>query len=88
MIGLGALAKLARGGIGPDQLGEILSAAGIEASFSMVPKAEEEKYFLALAANALNGGQIARFTAEMKGQTLTGLVCINVNTCADKVAKK
>jgi hypothetical protein len=35
-IGIGSILKLAKGGLGPDQLAELLAAVGIDARFSAV----------------------------------------------------
>jgi hypothetical protein len=50
MIGLGSIMKLAKGGIGPDELAEILAAAGMELTFT--PMEAAAKSFLPLAASA------------------------------------
>lgn len=45
MIGIGTLAKLVKGGFGPDELAAICEAAGLEVDFSDVPMREYRAAF-------------------------------------------
>ena len=78
-FGLGTLAKLARGGIGPDELGELMSAAGIDATFSLVQIGEALPVFQAAAeAASLPSARIVRIEATMKGgDRMSGILVMN-----------
>jgi hypothetical protein len=66
MIGLGGMMKLAKGGLGPDDLKEILSAAGMELDFNLVAPSLET--FRPLAASAsLPGSKLLELKGTMKG---------------------
>jgi hypothetical protein len=76
MLGLGGMMKLARGGIGADELAEVLSAAGIEISINAVtPRVES---FRPLAASAsLPSSKLVELRGKMKnGDRLHALLVI------------
>jgi hypothetical protein len=79
MIGLGTLAKLAKGGLGPDELGELLEAAGMKVDFAPVQVADALPEFKALAeATSLPDAKILRLNARMKGgEILQALLVVN-----------
>jgi aconitase B len=63
---LGMIMKLAKGGIGPDELGEILAAAGIEASFrKAVADLDTFRPFAELAS--LPSSELLELRGTMKG---------------------
>jgi hypothetical protein len=66
MIGLGSMMKLARGGLGPDELGEILAAAGMDLKFTPVPAAPESFISLGEAA-CLPGAKLVEIKGSAKG---------------------
>jgi len=66
-LGIGSIVKLARGGMGPDELMEVLSAAGIELEFSPRPVAKESFAPLAAAASLPSSKLI-----ELKGKMKNG----------------
>ena len=76
MIGLGTLAKLKKGGIGPDELAELLAAVGIVGSFTAVPLDQALPEFQKLAkATSLPSASLVRLSMVMKdGQRLDGLL--------------
>ena len=79
VIGLGSMMKLVRGGLGPDELAEVLSAAGMEVDFSPVSPGEELPAFRELGESAsLPSSSILRIKAVMKGgDVLHGLLVVN-----------
>ena len=79
MIGLGAITKLMRGGLGPDELGEMLAAAGIESEFAPVPVDQALAAFQeAGAAASLPSSRILRLVATMKGgEQIHALIIVN-----------
>lgn len=78
-LGLSSIMKLARGGLGPDELAEVLSAAGIEAEFAAVKTEEALPAFQTLGQSAsLPCSKLVRFSAKMKGGiTLQGLMVMS-----------
>jgi hypothetical protein len=69
--------KLARGGLGPDELGEILAAAGMEVSFSPVMASAESFRPLAETAS-LPGSKLIELKGKMKdGGSLHALIALN-----------
>jgi hypothetical protein len=66
MIGVGSLIKLARGGLGPDELAEILAAAGMELSFLPVEPTLESFRPLAQSAS-LPCAKMLELKGKMKG---------------------
>ena len=78
MIGLGTLAKLAKGGIGPDELGEILSAMGVELEMAPVPFPEASKAYRDSAAGLTGpGAKLHRLSGKMKnGDRLEALLVL------------
>jgi hypothetical protein len=58
--------KLARGGLGPDELGEILAAAGMDLTFTPVPAAPESFVSLGTAAS-LPGAKLIEIKGKAKG---------------------
>jgi hypothetical protein len=77
MIGIGSVMKLARGGIGADELAEILASAGIGLSFEEKPVAVST--FQSLGATAsLPGSKIIEIRGQMKGgDTVHALMVVN-----------
>ena len=70
--------KMARGGMGPDELAEVLGAAGIEADFSPVAQPDAEPAFEELvSAVQAKGSSLVRIRMKMKGGTFTGLLVLN-----------
>ena len=78
-IGLGTFAKLARGGLCPDELGELMAAMGIEAVFSPVSLADALPVFQVTAeAASLPSSRIVRIEARMKGGgSMIGVLVLN-----------
>jgi hypothetical protein len=76
-IGLGSIMKLAKGGIGPDELAEILGAVGIELSFT--PRAVSTESFRPLAdAASLPYSNLVEIKGRMKGgDSILGLLVMN-----------
>jgi hypothetical protein len=70
---------MARGGISRDELGELLSAMGIEAEFTPVaPGGTLEAFQVAGEAASLPGCSLMRIQATMKGgERLTGILVVN-----------
>ena len=66
MIGPGMLMKLARGGIGPDELAEILSAAGIEATFKKA-SADLDTFRPLAEIASLPSSELLEMKGTMKG---------------------
>jgi hypothetical protein len=65
-VGLGSILKLARGGLGPDELAEILSAAGMELEFSPA-KADVESFRPLAESASLPGSKMIALKGKMKG---------------------
>jgi hypothetical protein len=65
-IGLGSLIKLTRGGLGPDELGEILAAAGMDLTMTPVEANVESFRPLALSAS-LPSARLIEMKGSMKG---------------------
>ena len=74
---LGSILKLAKGGLGPDEMGEMLAAAGIDVSFT--PVAVEPGCFRLLAERAaVPGAKLVLLKGKMKGgETITALMVVN-----------
>lgn len=66
-IGLGSLMKVARGGLGPDELAEVLGAMGMDVSFREVPAARESFEPLGRMASLPDAKLV-----ELKGTTKDG----------------
>jgi hypothetical protein len=66
MVGLGSMMKLARGGLGPDELAEILAAAGMELEFSPA-KAEIDSFRPHAESASLPGSKMIELKGKMKG---------------------
>jgi hypothetical protein len=79
MSGIGSIMKLVRGGLGPDELGEILAAAGIDAEFSPLQKAQQEPEFQRLwKAASLPSSSLVRISMRMKdGSDFSGVLVLN-----------
>ena len=68
MIGIGTLAKLAKGGLSKDELLEILSQLGVLAEFGEVQEGVKKGEFESLWASAsLPGSHVVRLQMRMKG---------------------
>jgi hypothetical protein len=65
-LGLGSIMKLAKGGLGPDELGEILGAAGMYVTFAPVAAGIESFRPLAVSAS-LPSAKIMELKGTMKG---------------------
>jgi hypothetical protein len=64
MLGLGTLLKAARGGLGPDEIAELLASVGVQCSFTCVPVGAAP--FTALAgAAAKAGAQLVELTGAL-----------------------
>jgi hypothetical protein len=79
---LALISKLKKGQIDQDQVAEMLSQLGIEASFTPVPQAEAFPQFEGLAASAsLPSAQLVRLNLKMKGgQQFDGLLVLSRHT--------
>jgi hypothetical protein len=66
MIGLGGILKLAKGGLGPDELKEILSSIGMDIEFNPVQANLETFRSLAVPAS-LPGSKLLELKGTMKG---------------------
>ena len=67
MVGIGSILKLARGELGPDELKEILSAAGMELEFN--PVAPSLETFRPLAASvSLPGSKLLELKGNNEGR--------------------
>jgi hypothetical protein len=70
MLGLGTFGKLVKGDLGPDEILEVLHAAGIEAEFSQVTdEAQRKAAFQHTAASLTARGAK---TIEVKGRMRNG----------------
>jgi hypothetical protein len=79
MIGIGSLLKLAKGGLGPDELSEILAAAGMELQVQPVPMELESFRVLAETAS-LPGAKLVRLQGGKKsGDRIDALLVITQN---------
>ncbi len=77
MIGLGTLKKLASGGLGPDEIREILAQAGMDFEFASVPVVREGFTALALSAS-LPGSKVVQISGRMKdGQRIHALMVLS-----------
>ena len=80
MIGLGGILKLVKGGLGPDELKEVLSAAGMELEFNPVAPSIESFRPLAECAS-LPGSKLLELKGTMKGGGLIhALLVMNQET--------
>jgi hypothetical protein len=80
MIGLSGILKLAKGGLGPEELKEILSAAGMDLEFNPVPANLETFRSLAVPAS-LPGSKLLELKGTMKGGGLIhALLVMNEGT--------
>jgi hypothetical protein len=79
MAGIGSIMKMMRGGMGPDEIGEILSTAGIDAEFVPVPIVEKEQEFQRLWKQAsLPSASLVRISMRMKdGSDFSGVLVLN-----------
>lgn len=78
MIGFGTLAKLAKGGIGPDELAAICEAAGMEIEFGEVDRTAYRAAF-GQAGNSLTrpGARMMRIEGKMKnGDSMCALIVL------------
>ena len=77
MISLGTMAKLAKGGLGPDEIAEVLAAVGIELETREVPVAKDT--FVPLAESAsLPRSKFIELRGRMKdGSQLHALVVLH-----------
>lgn len=73
---LAMISKLKKGGLGTDELEEMLSAMGIKGKFTPVPVDQALPEFKQLAdATSLPGANLVALNMEMKnGQRLAGLL--------------
>jgi len=84
---LTVMKQLKKGGIGPDELGELLGAMGIQAEFVPVPMDQAFPEFQKLAESAsLPSANLLRLTMQMKGQTLEGLLVVSKGSQATVTA--
>ena len=75
-MNIGSMMKLARGGMDPEALGEILAAAGVSVSFTPVAAGPEPFRTLAAAAS-LPSANLLELRGKMKsGETLTALLVL------------
>jgi hypothetical protein len=76
-LGVSSIFKLAKGGLSPDELAEILEAAGIQADFKTVAPSREAFDPLAQAM-ACPGSKVIQLHCRMKdGGTVTALLALN-----------
>jgi len=76
-LGLGSIMKLAKGGLGPDELAEILAAAGMDLQFNPVAPSLETFRPLAEAAS-LPSSKMGELKGRMKGGgTIHALLVMN-----------
>ena len=77
MIGFGTLAKLAKGGLGPDEFAAICEAAGMEIEFAEVARPDYRAAFgQAGASLTQSGARLVSIDGKMKnGDTMRGLDC-------------
>jgi hypothetical protein len=78
VFGLGAFAKLAKGGIGPEQFGAICEAAGIDVEFSEVTRADYRATFGAAGTSLTRpGSRLLNIRGKMKnGDTMDALIIL------------
>jgi len=78
MMGFSSLAKLASGGIGPDEMAKLLRAAGIDLEMAPVPLSEASGSFTELAhAVRVPGATVHRMRGRMKnGAQLEALIIL------------
>lgn len=78
MIGLGTLAKLAKGGLGPDELAAILEAAGMKIELGEVERPSYRSAFGAAGASLLRpGARLVRIQGVMEnGDTVQALIVL------------
>lgn len=75
-IGIGTMMKLAKGGRGPEQLKEMLAAAGVDMEFSKVKPSPAAFVELGTAA-ALPGSELMRLSGAMKdGKRIEALLVV------------
>jgi hypothetical protein len=76
-LGFGSIVKLAKGGIGPDELAEILAAAGMDLAFNPVQPVLETFRPLAESAS-LPSAKMVELKGRMKGGgTIHALLVMN-----------
>jgi hypothetical protein len=76
-IGIGSIVKLARGGMGPDEMREMLSAMGINLDFEAVPVSKEAFTELGRAAS-LPSSKLIRLAGRLKtGERIEALMVVN-----------
>ncbi len=76
-IGLGSLVKMARGGMGTDELGPMLRALGVDISFT--PVAVDAAAFRDLAVSAsAPGARLVKLSGKLKdGSEVSALLVLN-----------
>ncbi len=76
-LGIGSIIKLARGGMGPDEMGELLRAAGMDLSFTPV-KIEAAAFTVLAQAASLPCSKMIELKGQMRsGETVTALLVVN-----------
>jgi hypothetical protein len=77
-IGLSGLMKLAKGDLGPDEMGEVLGAMGIDLSFREIPL--EADAFRSLHESAsLPSSKLVLLQGQMKGQRVHALMVVTAS---------
>lgn len=67
-MGFGTLVKMARGGgVGPDELAEMLGAMGMQVEIGRVTGPQARGAFDALARAVSSGGELVRITGAARG---------------------
>ncbi len=87
VIGLGTFMKLAKGGLGPDELGEILGAAGMQVSIEAVQPVQATFREL-IQAGSLPGAHLSELKGSMKdGSRIYALFIVTESSDSNHSAK-
>ena len=83
MLGLGTIGKLVKGGLGPDEIGEIFAAAGIEFEFQSLQADQVPMEFQRVAEKTQEtGAKVLSLRGRMKdGQVEDCLVVFSQIPC-------
>ncbi len=76
MLGLGTLAKLAKGGIGPDEFGEMLAAMGMNGEMAQVQDPRQAIRELAVGASLPSRRMLSIHGTMRDGETLQALLIV------------
>jgi len=77
-LGLGSIVKLMRGGLGPDELAEVLAVAGVEMAYAPVDKSNPQAADAFMESIADEGCKVVELRGRMKdGGRIHALIVLN-----------